>query len=238
MLIGRAGVSAADDLHVSLHNGRVTIVADQVPVRRILEEWARVGQVRVVNLDKVSGPAVTLRLIDVPEERALGTLLRSVAGYVAAPRAVASDGTSQFDRLVILATSRPPATSPASSTVSRPPPAMGPQVVPAPDVADPDAPARDPNDPEAGPPRRPPFGPEGMAPVVLPPNPLPFPGTGAASEDAPPVTAPQPGPIPGAQGQPQIPTALPRPGFVPLPTTPGTATPTPPQPPRKPGGGG
>ena len=39
-----------------MQNGRVTLIADNVPLRQILPEWARVGQTKIVNGDKLSGP--------------------------------------------------------------------------------------------------------------------------------------------------------------------------------------
>lgn len=233
----------AEDLQVTLRDGRVTIVADQVPVRRILEEWARVGEVRLVNLEKLGGPPVTLRLIDVPEVRALDVLLRSAAGYLAAPRPTASQGASRFDRVVILATSRPPATSAARPVAPLPSPAFGPRdpLLPAPAGNLP--PGTSEEGLEVAPPVTPrPADPTSAPPGFLAPNPLPFPGTGGAEpqpQDAPPV-APRPGMITPPQVQPQVPAALPRPGFAPLPgapTSPGTTTSGNP-PPKKPGGGG
>ena len=43
-------------------NGRVTLVAKDVTVREILAEWARVGQTRIVNAEKLTGGPVTLEL--------------------------------------------------------------------------------------------------------------------------------------------------------------------------------
>ena len=47
--------AAAGELKLTMQNGRVTIVADNVPLRQILQEWARVGQTKVVNAEKVTG---------------------------------------------------------------------------------------------------------------------------------------------------------------------------------------
>ena len=52
---------------------------------------------------------MTLELVNVPERQALDTLLRSTAGYLAAPRPVGVLGASVYDRIMILPTSRPPA---------------------------------------------------------------------------------------------------------------------------------
>src|SRR5260221_3397289 len=80
--------SSGGELKLSMQNGRVTIVADAVPLPRILQEWARVGQTKIVNADRLAGPPLTLQLIDAPEKDALDILLRSASGYIAAPRPV------------------------------------------------------------------------------------------------------------------------------------------------------
>ena len=107
-----------------MQNGRVTIVADNVPLRQILQEWARVGQTKIVNAEKLAGPNVTLQLIDAPERDALDVLLRSASGYIAAPRPVPVANAAIYDRVTIMATSRAPAataTSMAAPTFQRPP---------------------------------------------------------------------------------------------------------------------
>ena len=97
-----------------MQNGRVTIIADNVPLRQILQEWARVGQTTIVNADKMTGPPITLQLVDAPERDALDILLRSASGYIAAPRPVAVADAAFYDRVTILATSRAPAAAAAS----------------------------------------------------------------------------------------------------------------------------
>ena len=106
------------DVTLSIHDGRVTLDAKNVTVREILGEWARVGQTRVVNADQLRGRIVSLRLDDVPEDEALATVLRSVSGYLAAPRAAGAAGASRFDRILIMVTSRPPV---AGTPVPAPP---------------------------------------------------------------------------------------------------------------------
>src|SRR5689334_20673654 len=70
------------DVRVSMANGRVTIVATDATPRQILEEWARVGQTRLVNAERLTGPPTSIDLENVPEAQALDTLLRSASGYV------------------------------------------------------------------------------------------------------------------------------------------------------------
>jgi len=112
----------AGDLRLSIANGRVTIVAQDVPIRQILDEWGRVGQTTVVGAERLAGAPVTLELHDVPEARALETLLRSASGYIAKPR-VGTVGVSTYDRILIMQPSRAPAvlpTTPAPFTRTQP----------------------------------------------------------------------------------------------------------------------
>jgi len=98
-------------------NGRVTVEATQSTVRAILTEWAKQGGTKVVGAERVTGAPVTIKLVNVPEAHALESILRSVAGYMAAPRHAAG-GPSVYDRIMIMAT-----TSAPPPAVSRPAPA-------------------------------------------------------------------------------------------------------------------
>lgn len=209
----------AADLKMSMHNGRVTIMATDVQVRQILAEWARLGQTTIVNGDKLAGAPVTLQIVDQPEAEALDIVLRSASGYIAAPRPAGNTGVSRFDRILIMPTSHPPAASaiPASVPVTYPRP-------------NPIAPQPVDDDTDDGPPSANPQGPPN------PPNPMmPYPGApGEGSEQpgqpAPVLTSPRPGALP----QPQRPGAGPTPYRVPPPmplqSRPGV--------PARPGGGG
>jgi hypothetical protein len=219
LIVTPAAPAAAQDLQLSMRDGRVTLIADNVPVSRILAEWARVGQATVLNGEKLTGPPVTLHFENHPERDVLDVLLRSAAGYIVAPRQVSMANAAVFDRVLILPTSRAPAVSaaPPPQFINRPPPPV--QIQPAVD----DEP---PNDPVM-----PPGMPPGMAPGTMQPN-MPNPNV--------PMTQPVP-------GMPQMPTTQPRPGMpAPTPGGPGGVQPNPyvPQPPqlppgaRPPGGGG
>src|SRR5713226_8376790 len=78
---------ARADIALTIDNGRVTLVAKDATIPQILAEWARVGQTRIVNAERLTGPPVTLELNGVPEETALGILLRSASGYLLGLRA-------------------------------------------------------------------------------------------------------------------------------------------------------
>lgn len=100
--------AAQQPVKVSFHdNGRVTVEATGATVRSILNEWAKNGGTKVVGVERVTGAPVTIKLVNVPEAQALESILRSVAGYMAAPRH-ASSGPSIYDRIMIMATTTAP----------------------------------------------------------------------------------------------------------------------------------
>ncbi len=103
-----AASTASAEVHVSIHDGLVTIIAKDATIRQIIAEWARVGQAKVVNAERIPGGPTTLELTNVPEAQVLDTLLRSAAGYLAAPRAVMASNLSRFDRVVVMPTSNAP----------------------------------------------------------------------------------------------------------------------------------
>lgn len=188
LALGVSGTAAAGELKLTMQDGRVTIIADNVPLRQILQEWARVGQTKIVNADKMSGPAITLQLVNAPERDALDILLRSASGYIAAPRPVPVANAAFYDRVTIMPTSRAPA---ATASNSAPPPTF--QRPPQP-IDDSDEPIN----------------------VVMPPQPGgvmngQFPGMPPNPGAMPPML--QPGQPP--QQTPTSPLAMPRPGAVP-----------------------
>jgi hypothetical protein len=109
----------------------VTLKAENATVRSILNEWARRGGTRMVNVERVAGAPVTLELAGVPEQQAIEILLRGVAGYMIGWRDTGPEvpAGSAFDRLMLLPT----------STVVRttaPPPTPAPLRQPAPNRND------------------------------------------------------------------------------------------------------
>jgi hypothetical protein len=110
------------NLELTMQDGRVTIIAHNVPLRDILAEWSRVGQTRIVNADKLEGPPLTLQLVNQTERDALDILLRSAAGYIAASRPADRPGKSNFDRITILASSRAPAATAVATAAAAPQP--------------------------------------------------------------------------------------------------------------------
>ena len=128
---------AASELKLEIRDGKVTLDAKDVTVRQILAEWARVGQTRIVNLERVGSGQVTLQLTAVPEREALDIILRSLSGYMAAPRPGGSAGASAYDRILVLPTSSVAAAPrPQAPAFASPAPgaAVQPRVVPQPQL--------------------------------------------------------------------------------------------------------
>ena len=202
MTAGVASPAVAGELTVTMSNGRVSIIAHDVPVRQILAEWARIGNTRMINSEKLGGGPVTLQLVDVPEKEALDILLRSAAGYMTAPRPTGVVGASLYDRVIILPTSRA-----VTATVSAPPAAFG---VNRPAFNQPPPQPPPPDDDDGDPGDQGPNGPPQGQPV--PPGMQPFPG---ANPNVP----------GGVTGPPQGPITSPRPGILPQPQQPPAGNP-------------
>jgi hypothetical protein len=208
-VLGTAAAASAGELTVKIANGLATIIAKDVPVRQILAEWARVGDTKLVNAERVMGGPVSLELVDVPEKEALDILLRTAAGYIAAPRPANLAGASQYDRVIILATSRAPA-----ATASMPPPAFGrpavqPIIQPPPDDDDGDPgdqgpmppPVMGPNGPIQQTFPGPTVGPNGQVLGTNVPMNVPAGATPNVTPNQGPTTAPRPGMLPQQQPQ-------------------------------------
>ncbi len=178
--------AVAGELRLSIANGRVTLVAQDVPLKQILDEWSRVGQTTIVGSDKLTPGNVTLELRDVPEAKALETLLRSASGYIAKPRTLMAGGagTSSYDRILIMAPSRAPAAPPNPTANFR---TQQPMIAPMP-IDDDGEPSN--------------VMPPGSVPYNAMPMAQPFPGQGPNNPNAqpaqqqPPMTAPRPGMLP------------------------------------------
>lgn len=218
-----AQVPGSQNLQLSMQDGHVTIIATEVPLRQILQEWSRIGQTKIINAEKLTGGPVTLQLVNRTEREALDILLRSAAGYMAATRPVGEEGVSAYDRITILATSKAPVVAAGPAPTPQPfqrQPAM-PQPVAA--VEDDDEPVNVNVPPQQMP----------QAPTVV----TPFPGAPGAAPVSPYATPTpqiegsqphfQPGMMPAQPGmspmqtpgqQPtQMPMTSPRPGVMPQP---------------------
>lgn len=237
--------SASADVRITISDGFVSVEAKDATVRQILTEWARVGQTRVVNAERIAGAPLSLRLVRVPEAQALDILLRSVSGYMAAPRAVPIDNASQFDRILVMPTSTPPRAAAAAPVQAAAPPFQPPQV---PNPID-DIEMEDPGGPApGGPPQRGPVFPQFPNPVNggpagspgnfqqrVPPfpqggSPFPNPNSGTPQTVSPNLPFPGNGPGPGGAGAPGnfiVPPGVSTPGMVAPTPQPGQLSPEP-----------
>ena len=101
VLAATASSTAQSHLSVNIVEGRVSLLAQNVPLRTILQEWTRVNGTTFANIDRLAETPVSLQLTDLSQREALATLLRGVAGYVV------TQGTNGPDRIVILPQSTP-----------------------------------------------------------------------------------------------------------------------------------
>ena len=121
MLATPATPAIAGQLRLEMSGGRVTLVAEDVTIGQILDEWARVGQTQVINGDRLSGSPVTLQLTSVPEKLALDVILRSTTGYIAALRRGENLGLSFYERILVLTTNT---TGPPPQSIAAPLPSQ------------------------------------------------------------------------------------------------------------------
>jgi hypothetical protein len=231
-----AGSTAFADVQLTIRNGQVSLVAKDATVRQILTEWARVGQTKIVNVERIPGGPITLELKNVSEQEALDVLLRSVSGYMAAPRAAAVANASAFDRIIVMPTSVAPRSAGAAPAAVYPQPGLPGQFGQPRQVEDDQGEDERPVPGVIPPNRGPVFNTFPQPQIVNPqqgvpaqvPGILPFP-QGAPAGDPPPATYP-----PGAQ--PNVPfggAAVP--GMIVQPP-PGQAQPGAPGQPQRPGG--
>lgn len=237
---------AAAGLQLSIQDGRVSLDAQDVTVRQILTEWARIGKTRIVNAERISGGPVTLKLDRIPEKQALEIVLRTVPGYMAVPRVTMVADASVYERILIMPTTtavaaaRPTPAAPsfpgfampgapggANVTQLRamPPPPPGGQV-------EPPEPAADQADDPA-------IAAAAAAGLIAVPaqNPAPAAGTSPFA----PLAQPQPPQQPAATPPPaaaaptnpwNTPVGTSRPSLAPPPPTPGAPPPIRPRPPQ------
>ena len=111
-----ASPARAAGLKLTIHDGKVSIDAQDVTIRQILTEWARLGKTRIVNLERVNSGPLTVQFEGLPEKQALDIILRSVPGYMAAPRTPYVADASVYDRILIMATTTTVAAPPAPRT--------------------------------------------------------------------------------------------------------------------------
>jgi hypothetical protein len=198
---------ASAQVQLAIDDGRVTLHATNATMSQILAEWAKVGQTRIVNGDRVPGNVVAFELSDVSESDALEIILRSVSGYVLAPRPTPIRNASRYDRILILPTSSPVRAPATAAVVPTSAPFPRPQFSPPPVREDDAQPA------DAGPTPAGPRAGFNVFPQQPPTQAAPPPPSGPVTAPAVPAGASTPGvvaPPPAQPGQPTGSTTMPR----------------------------
>jgi hypothetical protein len=215
----------AAGLTLAFADGNVSIDAQDVTLRQILTEWSRLGKTRIVNLERVTSGPITLKLDNVPENVALDTILRSVPGYMAAPRSAYLADASLYDRILIVPTTTAVAARPGVQSAFQQPNAFpaGPTVTQLraagsliPGVLPEPAEAPDPMDDPA-------IAAAAAAGLVTVPAPngrATFPGMRPLVD---PNAAPPPAAAPAASNPWNVPVGADRPGLAPPPPPPAAA---------------
>jgi hypothetical protein len=122
LVIGLPSPGWAAGLTLTIREGRVSLDAQDVTIRQILAEWARIGKTRIVNLERASSAPMTLKFDGLPEDEALEIILRALPGYFAARRPVPVADASMYDRIALMTTTTQVAAAPSP----RPPQVMYP----------------------------------------------------------------------------------------------------------------
>jgi hypothetical protein len=186
-----AGAPAFADVQITMQDGKVSVIAKDATLRQIMAEWARVGQTKIVNVDRIPGGPMTLELKNLPEDQALEILMRPLSGYMAAPRALPAPTLSKFDRILVMPTVAA-ARQQATATSAPPTPVFQPPPTFQPPQAQPDDNNDDPPQAQPGqvPPTRGPVFTAFPQPQTLNPNAVTVPGNGQTFVPPPGLTMP------------------------------------------------
>ena len=89
---------ARAEVHLTIRDGRVTLNAAGATVHEILVEWAKIGQTKIVNVERIPGGPLTLQFTGVPEAEALDIPVKVIWGEFDPyfPKDMAKDRASHF----------------------------------------------------------------------------------------------------------------------------------------------
>jgi hypothetical protein len=102
-------------LKLVFDNGTVTVDAEAIPLRAILDAWATLGGTRIDGIDRLVDADITLHAEALPEDEALAALLKGRNAFATVPRKPADAGASRIARIALFGTARAAAGSPRSS---------------------------------------------------------------------------------------------------------------------------
>jgi len=134
LLLAPPVATQSTPVSIQFQDGNVTIrTSGRMPLRTVLQEWARVGRAKIVNAESVTATLDQIELVNVPEQKALAVLLRDISGYAIGARDVSAsgalsvpNGVARFDRIMLSPKTASLAPAPRAgavvSTVPAPPP--------------------------------------------------------------------------------------------------------------------
>ena len=91
----------ARQLKLVFSGGTVSIDADAVPLRAILDAWTTLGGTRIDGIDRLPDVNVTLHVEAVPEDEALASLLNGRSAFATVPRKSGEAGASRVARIAV-----------------------------------------------------------------------------------------------------------------------------------------
>ena len=127
LFVGVESALAQDQgIRLQFENGTVTLVARDVTIGAILEQWSQIGSTTVLNRGALPTTPLSVELNRVSEPAALETILRGLPGYVLMDRVSPAPGRSQIDRIVLLGSSTAPAPARSFEPLLSTPPSIAP----------------------------------------------------------------------------------------------------------------
>ena len=108
---------AQAQLNLVFSGGNVSIDADAVPLRAILDAWATLGGTRIDGIDKLPQVDITLHVASMAEDEALAALLEGRGAFATVPRKPGEAGSSRIARIAVFSAAPNPAAGAPRSTV-------------------------------------------------------------------------------------------------------------------------
>lgn len=114
-------IAQAPGIGMAFEGGRVTIVATDVLVSDVLNEWGRAGGTIVKGAETLPAARISLRLVDTPEVEALQSILGSSGGYIFTRHGERAAGRSDLKSLTVSPSSgKPPVPVQAAAAPQQP----------------------------------------------------------------------------------------------------------------------
>src|SRR5262245_5509445 len=96
-----AGLQSAEPARVRFEGACVSVTVANAPLREVIAEWARAGQVKVTGGDLLPNRPVTVSADCIDERRVLDVILEGT-DRILVPREIETAGVSRFAGLLML----------------------------------------------------------------------------------------------------------------------------------------